>query len=796
MLNLFKYSKEEIFSKTILNLIDEEDRKYFIKIVENKLNGKKIDIVHKEVHTVTKDGRIVILKVFSSTILYKGRYSGIVLFFDITKEKKIERLYHLSREVNEAITLSKNEEEMFNKICTALVNKVGLKFVWVGIKDKNNIKPLYKYGEDKGYLEKIAISCIDNTKNGKGPVGEAFRKNKIVVISNILTDPTFKPWREAAKEREFLSVASIPLMDDTGKVKYILTMYSKEKEFFDEEIIELLEELKNDLEFSIKRFNEIETNLIISKAVENSYSWVLVTDENFKIIFVNKKVCEISGYSREELIGKTPNIFRSGLVSNKIYEEIYKKIVSGKIFNGILINKKKNGEIFYLKTTIYLIKVDSKVRYISIGEDVTKEVLLEKEIKIIKQYDNLTSLLNREGFLFVLSEELKKLKNSAILALVDVRNFTFINKNFGVKVGNEILKDIANKLKNYFPDAIIARVGADEFAIFIETSNTEETLIKLMDSLNNIFSKPFYINEIEITLSFNTGIATASKNIDLTILFENASLALSSAKADMENSFVVFNNNLEEKLNRINFAKKLIEKAIKENLFVLYYQPLFDTQTLKLVGFEALVRIKDEDKVYFPYFFIDVLEESKYLTDYERWLLNEIKRKATEWLIPISFNISANSFKNKEYIKYLSSLNLNINLVMEITERVLMENIQQTKEILNQVKTITGLKVAMDDFGTEYSSLKYLKDLPVDEIKIDISFTKEIVENEKTRAVVETIITLAKKLGMKTLAEGIETKEQLEILKEMGCNYLQGYLLGKPMPDIEANKLVEKYKSM
>lgn len=585
-------------------------------------------------------------------------------------------------------------------------------------------------------------------------------------------------------------------MDDTGKVKYILTMYSKEKEFFDEEIIELLEELKNDLEFSIKRFNEIETNLIISKAVENSYSWVLVTDENFKIIFVNKKVCEISGYSREELIGKTPNIFRSGLVSNKIYEEIYKKIVSGKIFNGILINKKKNGEIFYLKTTIYPIKVDSKVRYISIGEDVTKEVLLEKEIKIIKQYDNLTSLLNREGFLFVLSEELKKLKNSAILALVDVRNFTFINKNFGVKVGNEILKDIANKLKNYFPDAIIARVGADEFAIFIETSNTEETLIKLMDSLNNIFSKPFYINEIEITLSFNTGIATASKNIDLTILFENASLALSSAKADMENSFVVFNNNLEEKLNRINFAKKLIEKAIKENLFVLYYQPLFDTQTLKLVGFEALVRIKDEDKVYFPYFFIDVLEESKYLTDYERWLLNEIKRKATEWLIPISFNISANSFKNKEYIKYLSSLNLNINLVMEITERVLMENIQQTKEILNQVKTITGLKVAMDDFGTEYSSLKYLKDLPVDEIKIDISFTKEIVENEKTTAVVETIITLSKKLGMKTLAEGIETKEQLEILKEMGCNYLQEYLLGKPMPDIEANKLVEKYKSM
>jgi EAL domain-containing protein (putative c-di-GMP-specific phosphodiesterase class I) len=133
---------------------------------------------------------------------------------------------------------------------------------------------------------------------------------------------------------------------------------------------------------------------------------------------------------------------------------------------------------------------------------------------------------------------------------------------------------------------------------------------------------------------------------------------------------------------------------------------------------------------------------------------------------------------------------------MEITERVLMENIQQTKEILNQVKTITGLKVAMDDFGTEYSSLKYLKDLPVDEIKIDISFTKEIVENEKTRAVVETIITLAKKLGMKTLAEGIETKEQLEILKEMGCNYLQGYLLGKPMPEIEANKLVEKYKSM
>ncbi|WP_297889251.1 bifunctional diguanylate cyclase/phosphodiesterase [Sulfurihydrogenibium sp.] len=422
---------------------------------------------------------------------------------------------------------------------------------------------------------------------------------------------------------------------------------------------------------------------------------------------------------------------------------------------------------------------------------------LQKEITKLQNYDTLTNTLNLSGFFLIVSERLKEIKTPALLALIDIRDFTSINKTFGLNVGDFLLKEVADRLNLVFPDGIVARVASDEFAIYKELNSkdkVETELVKFMDKIKSVFEQPIYFGDNILTLTFNAGITVvSSESKNLESIYENISIALAYAKKGVENIIEVFSKDLEEKVKRTSFAKRLIEKAINENLFTLFYQPFFNCKTLKLEGFEALVRIKDKDgTIYTPNVFIDVLENSKFLVEYEKWLLNEIMDKSKKWNIPISFNASSNSFKNQEYINYLSSLDNKISLIMEITERVLMKEPEKTIDILNKIKKTTALKIAVDDFGTEYSSLKYIKDFSIDEIKIDISFTREIVENKKTQALVKTIITLAKDLGMETLAEGVEKQEQLEILRDLGCDYVQGFLLGKPLPEEEAEKLLSR----
>ncbi|WP_297889254.1 PAS domain S-box protein, partial [Sulfurihydrogenibium sp.] len=304
------YSKDEILSKSVLDFVYDEDKEKVAEYIKRRLKGERFQTSHNEIRIVSKSGRLLILSVFSSTILYKGRYSGFLLFFDITKQKRFERLYHLLREVNQAITLSSLEEELFDRICKALVEKAGLKFVWIGVKEDDNpfFKVIYKYGEDKGYLQQVKTSWREDLPTGKGPTGTAFRSNNIVIIQNTQTDPRFTPFKDYAKERGFLSVAAIPVKVKAD-VKFVITMYASQPEFFDEDTISVLQELKSDLEFAIERLEDVRKSILISKALEHSSSWVLITDENFTITYVNDAVCEISGYSKEELIGKNPRIF-------------------------------------------------------------------------------------------------------------------------------------------------------------------------------------------------------------------------------------------------------------------------------------------------------------------------------------------------------------------------------------------------------------------------------------------------------------------------------------------------------
>lgn len=648
-------------------------------------------------------------------------------------------------------------------------------------------------GDTSDYTKDLFIPLNSSIPEGRGPTARAYTEGKIFINQDTEKNEFIKPWKEKMLKFNLLSSASIPLRIE-GKPKYTLNLYSDERNFFDEQFVGILEDLRRDLEYGLEKINQIRKSFVISEALKNSKSWVMITDENGTITYINEFVEELTGYKKEEVIGKNPRIFKSGYQGKDFYENLWNTILSGKHFDGIFINRKKNGEIFYLQQRIYPVNLPGNVkRFISVGIDITKESIMASEINKLKFYDSITGLYNLSGFSFKAQETLKDKNNIiACLILFDINNFTLINKTYGFKFGDALLVEIAKRLKSIFrEDDLISRISSDEFGILVNKIRKKEDIATIILKFSEIFKEDFEIENTYLPISINVGIAVfPDDDTDFGKLYEKASLALKEAKSIGQSEIRFYNKEMEEKALSFTFAESLINRALKENLFVFYYQPYFKIDDLTLIGFEALIRIRDTDgKVYTPATFISVLENSRFLRDFEIWGLEKVKEKSKKWKKPISLNISGNSFKEDEFLEILKKIESGYEITYEITERVLINQFEKVKTFISDIKSRGNIKVAIDDFGTGYSSLNYLKDMDADILKIDMSFIRNMTNSKKDFAVVKTIVDLSKNLGMESLAEGVETLQQYEMLKSIGCNYVQGYLFGKPMPEEEVEKV-------
>ncbi|HAA84148.1 MAG TPA: hypothetical protein DCE01_05135, partial [Thermodesulfobacterium commune] len=746
--------------------------------------------VYKELKILRKTGEIRYTLTFANTITYQGKPAGFVVLIDITRQKRLESIVLMLREVNQTITSSLTEEEVFEKICKNLVEKIGLRFVWVGFPDWETllIKPKYYYGYEAGLFEKIKVSVRGDVPEGRGALGTGLRENRIVIISDIRTDPRFYPWREEVLKRQYLSVAGIPIYKN-GNPYCVLGLYAKEPNFFTDETLGLLEELRGDIEFALKRIEEIRNNVIISQALIKSPAAMVVLDEKGRIIFCNETVSKSCGFTFEELYGKSLEILGlQGLDYD--FNQTFFQVISqeDKEFSDILFCTKNN---IYLQTKIYPLRISEKERrYLLIGRDVSTERELISKLEKVTTEDLLTGLLNLDGLEKRVNQILERVDEGCLIVL-DIFNFVYINQTYGFETGNRILKELGSFFKNLFKKSnqFTARIGSDEFACFLEKEEYHN-IQGLIEKLSLIKEMGFNIDGQEIALSTNIGISFYPQDgTNFRDLLEKASLALSEAKKFGAGEFRFFAQSMELKAQEIVSLDYLFEKALKENLFVFYYQPYFKVEDLSLAGLEALVRIKVDDTVYNPSQFIDYLERSRFLPKFEEWMFEEISKKTERFRVPISVNISARSFNREDFIERFLSRFQHKEVRLEITERVFIENILYAKEILKRIKE-KNIKVMIDDFGTGYCALSYLRFLPIDVIKIDMSFIKDIIKNKKDKDLVEVIVLLAQKLGIETLAERVETQGQLDIIKQIGCTYVQGFLFDKPLPEEE---LLVKY---
>jgi diguanylate cyclase (GGDEF)-like protein len=428
-----------------------------------------------------------------------------------------------------------------------------------------------------------------------------------------------------------------------------------------------------------------------------------------------------------------------------------------------------------------------------------------KQLDHLSNMDELTGLWNRRGLLKAVHDltlQKNQEQTNFNVLFIDLDKFKPINDTYGRQVGNILLQDVAKRLKECVPEkAIISRVGGDEFTIILQNT-TEAHSVLVAEKIRTDLSKVFIIQRKEIFITPSIGISLSSSNgSEVEQLLQNADIAVSFVKREGKNGFLIFDQSMKEFTEKRIHLENDLHKAIEQEELILYYQPQFDVKAEQIVSFEALIRWSSNGKMISPGEFIPIAEETGLIIPIGNWVIESACRQIKSWIeagypaIPISVNVSSHQFQHPDFIQNIQIVFKKTQidptmLKLEITESDILGN---EKSIIMKLKNLKqlGVSISIDDFGSGYSSLAYLKNFPIDEIKMDKLFIDEIGDNFKDRLLVQTIIQLGQSLDTQIVAEGVETIEQLSFLKEAGCNVIQGFLIGKPMPVINIEKIFQ-----
>lgn len=427
------------------------------------------------------------------------------------------------------------------------------------------------------------------------------------------------------------------------------------------------------------------------------------------------------------------------------------------------------------------------------------------EIKKFEYYDFLTCLPNRGFMAEKIENILKKAddKTSFSLLFLDLDNFKMVNDVLGHDYGDILLKNIAWDLRECIDEKdIVARFGGDEFLILLTDVCDKENIENKAKRILNLFSRQWSLSGKEFFITASAGIVIYPfDGADLQTLYKNADTAMYQAKESGKNCFLFFRQHMNEKMSEKLELENKLRKAIKNEEFIVYYQPLIDIRSMQVMGVEALVRWNHPTEgIIQPAKFIPVAEESGLILEIDEFVMRTACKQLKAWIdsdikpITISLNLTSKEFQQANFTEILKEIikdsGLRADFIeIEITESLIMKDIDVTLDILKDLKSI-GVRISLDDFGTGYSSLNYLKRLPIDTIKIDKSFIDEITEDSKEEAIAESIIALAHKMNLSVVAEGIETQKQLEFIKEQKCDKAQGYYFSKPLPVDEIERLL------
>ena len=562
----------------------------------------------------------------------------------------------------------------------------------------------------------------------------------------------------------------------------------------------------------LSKFRETESKKrLFSEVFKNNTVGVVITDIEGNIEWTNDAFTEITGFASEEAVGKKPSILKSGMHDIEYYSNMWNTILNAGKWQGEVFNKRKNGELYQEWLNIIAIRDDNGniEHFVGMMNDITDAKQKEDRIEVLTSRDNLTDLYNREYFTNKLNYEIstrnKSLETNKELAIIvlDLDDFKDINDNLGHLAGDSVLKEFASRLKGSVREYdIAARFGGDEFIVLILYVKENLEIVHIANRIVDETSKPFIIDNLELHITVSLGISRYPEDgTDSTTLIRNADIAMYRSKEGKNKKITMFESSLDEELKEYFKIKNNLRNAITNDELFLEYQPIFDVAENRIIGAEALVRWNFNNcELIPPMKFIPVAEKNGFMQAIGEWVLKTACKQSKLWQengsapIFISVNVSIIQLEQANFCETVKKALEYSQLApeylqLEITETIFTKNYDKIVEAIKAINEM-GVQVAIDDFGTGYSSLGQLSRLEITKLKIDRSFISEINDNENKNKIVRAIISLADSLNLELIAEGVETKEQLDFLINNDCNMVQGYLYSKPIPAYAIEKLL------
>ncbi len=692
------------------------------------------------------------------------------------------------------------------EICDELAETLSSKIVWAGLLDKEkqlHVTSAASYGEEqlKGLL-------WQPTQPSRNPLSQCIETLLPTHVPGGLKTLHSQPFIQFPEEISTLPIKLYPLVSNNRCIG-VLGVDDQEQKTSEHLLMQLVAQhvgFALGMIHSFVAYNRPLQDIKLAAAVfDYSLEGIFITDTSGTILAANNAVTRITGYPKTELLGQNPRILKSDRHDNEFYRQLWQEVNTEGQWEGEIWNRRKNGEVFPEWLSISAIKDEFGTihNYIGIFIDISKQKEAEHRLLHLAYHDKLTNLPNRELFLDRLNMAIslaKRNRQEIAVLFIDLDHFKYVNDTFGHDQGDQVLQQVALKIKSCLRENdTLARMGGDEFTIILQDFDNKDNVRLASDRILSKLDEPIRFHDQEIYLSASIGISFYPLDgEDATTLMKRADTAMYNAKNNGRKRLHYFQSAMEGYSSQRLEMERLLRRALDRSEFQLHYQPQFELDSGRLIGAEALLRWHNPDEgLISPDRFIPLAEETGLILPIGEWVLHEVCAQSRTWQqegwysFRVAANLSARQFSQANLSHTISEILSQFNLEpaileLELTESVAMQNVETSLKTLQSLKQ-TGINMSIDDFGTGYSSLSYLKQFPIDRLKIDRAFIADIATDPNDAAIVVAIISMARCMGLKVIAEGVETEEQLSFLKMHGCNEAQGFLLGKPVPAEQFN---------
>ncbi|MEA1917994.1 MAG: EAL domain-containing protein [Campylobacterota bacterium] len=629
-----------------------------------------------------------------------------------------------------------------------------------------NIERIYGHNRDDFLSDSLQYASLIHSE-------DASRVFQEVTVASKFNDTSFehKPYRLKCKNGDYKWIQDTTQIirnsngDITHYVGYI-TNISELKELENEYALQNSELLKSTAFLQSYKL-AIDESSILSRS-----------DLNGNITYVNDNFCKVSGYSKEEIVGKPHSFLRHYSSKKETFEDLWKTIKSKKVWKGVLQNRGKNSDYWVDISILPILDENSEItEYVAVRHDITKMVLQKERLDSAANTDTLTGYGNR----YKLNNDIQTSTKPA-LAILNIDGFSQINDFYGHQKGDRVIKELGVVIENIIQhlNCELYHLQGDEYVVFNKKTSKSGFLQKIKTITSQVATASILLDEDEIFLNLSTAISFEDKSK----LMQTADMALKVAKKENKN-IVVYSDTIslnDEYENNMIWSKK-IKKAIEDDNIVPVFQPIVNNNNSAFEKYESLVRLKDDDKLITPYFFLEISKKSKHYTKITKIMIEKSFEMFKDKDVEFSVNLTIEDILNEDIKKYiyimLNLYKIGSKVVFEIVESESIENFDEIAIFIEKIKSY-GCKIAIDDFGTGYSNFEYLMKIKADFIKIDGSIIKNIVTSYEAQMVVSVVVDFAKKMNMKTIAEFVEDDAILTKVKEFGIDYSQGYHFGKP----------------